>query len=239
MKGINCFLSNAQTRQWASKYKLPTEIVLKIQQTAESERKPDGITSEQFIEQKIEDYLKRLNGTATNKAKVPQYSGKVNPSEDTVFVFGSNLEGRHGAGAARDAATRFGAVYGQGEGLQGSAYALPTKRIEDAPEGLTSIKAPMTFSYDGRQRPGVMSDTTMEAIINGERTATTRYLSTDPKSKKYIGELAKAKVGDIITFTGENFKSKVYVRVTKPLSLLPMDTNAEEWSKKEGWSTLE
>lgn len=44
-----------------------------------------------------------------------------------VFVFGSNLAGRHGKGAAQVAALHFGAVYGVGEGITGQAYALPTK----------------------------------------------------------------------------------------------------------------
>ncbi len=44
-----------------------------------------------------------------------------------VFVFGSNLAGRHGAGAARFARTHRGAVYGCGEGRQGNSYAIPTK----------------------------------------------------------------------------------------------------------------
>lgn len=44
-----------------------------------------------------------------------------------VFVFGSNLAGRHGAGAAKVARERYGAVYGVGEGLRGRSYALPTK----------------------------------------------------------------------------------------------------------------
>lgn len=44
-----------------------------------------------------------------------------------VFVFGSNLAGIHGAGAAKLAAQKFGAVFGQGVGLQGSSYAIPTK----------------------------------------------------------------------------------------------------------------
>lgn len=45
-----------------------------------------------------------------------------------IFVFGSNLEGRHGAGAALHAAQYYGAEYGVGRGLTGRAYALPTKR---------------------------------------------------------------------------------------------------------------
>lgn len=44
-----------------------------------------------------------------------------------VFVFGSNLAGRHGKGAALEAARRWGAVYGRGEGRQGNSYAIPTK----------------------------------------------------------------------------------------------------------------
>ena len=54
------------------------------------------------------------------------YSGNIYPSKDTIFVFGSNPEGRHGAGSAKVALQQFGAIYGQGEGLQGSSYALPT-----------------------------------------------------------------------------------------------------------------
>lgn len=43
-----------------------------------------------------------------------------------VFVFGSNLQGRHAGGAARVAMNRFGAIFGQGVGLQGNTYAIPT-----------------------------------------------------------------------------------------------------------------
>lgn len=44
---------------------------------------------------------------------------------DQVFVFGSNPEGAHGGGAARTA-MQWGAVWGQGVGLQGRTYAIPT-----------------------------------------------------------------------------------------------------------------
>lgn len=43
-----------------------------------------------------------------------------------IFVFGSNLKGIHGAGAAAFAHRFRGAVWGEGEGLQGESYALPT-----------------------------------------------------------------------------------------------------------------
>ena len=44
-----------------------------------------------------------------------------------IFVFGSNEAGRHGAGAALFAKQHHGAKYGQGFGLQGSSFAIPTK----------------------------------------------------------------------------------------------------------------
>lgn len=44
-----------------------------------------------------------------------------------IFVFSSNLAGRHGKGAAKYAYTHHGAIYGVGEGLTGNSYAIPTK----------------------------------------------------------------------------------------------------------------
>ncbi len=46
--------------------------------------------------------------------------------ENEIFVFGSNLRGSHGAGAAYTAFRKFGAILGQGVGLQGQSYAIPT-----------------------------------------------------------------------------------------------------------------
>ena len=46
--------------------------------------------------------------------------------DNEIFVFGSNLGGMHGGGAARAAYNCFGAVWGQGVGLQGQSYAIPT-----------------------------------------------------------------------------------------------------------------
>lgn len=43
-----------------------------------------------------------------------------------IFVFGSNLAGRHLGGAARVAVEHFGAIMGVGAGLQGQSYAIPT-----------------------------------------------------------------------------------------------------------------
>lgn len=44
-----------------------------------------------------------------------------------IFVFGSNLAGRHGAGAALHAREEYGAKYGIGSGRTGDSYAIPTK----------------------------------------------------------------------------------------------------------------
>lgn len=57
-----------------------------------------------------------------------------------IFVFGSNLAGIHGAGAARFAYENFGAKYGKGEGITGSCYALPTKSREIKTLTLQQIK---------------------------------------------------------------------------------------------------
>lgn len=54
----------------------------------------------------------------------PEMIRSLAPNE--VFVFGSNLGGFHAGGAARAAMNLFGAVWGQGVGLQGQSYAIPT-----------------------------------------------------------------------------------------------------------------
>ncbi|MDR1458799.1 MAG: hypothetical protein LBI60_01085 [Bacteroidales bacterium] len=47
-------------------------------------------------------------------------------AENEIFVFGSNIYGEHNGGAARIARKKWGAIQGQGEGLQGQTYAIPT-----------------------------------------------------------------------------------------------------------------
>lgn len=79
----------------------------------------------------IKELHRELNNHPSPELQLPvaSYSGNITPSADTIFVFGSNPEGRHGAGAAKVAREQFGAVYGVGEGLTGNAYALPTKDL--------------------------------------------------------------------------------------------------------------
>jgi len=59
-----------------------------------------------------------------NNVFTPDFITELKPNE--IFVFGSNLAGMHGGGAARVAMECFGAIYGQGVGLQGQSYAIPT-----------------------------------------------------------------------------------------------------------------
>lgn len=63
----------------------------------------------------------------------PEYITELQPNE--VFVFGSNVRGMHYGGAAAFAVGRFGAIMGQGEGLQGQSYAIPTM------EGMENMRA--------------------------------------------------------------------------------------------------
>ena len=59
-----------------------------------------------------------------NRAYTPDRISEL--KENEIFVFGSNLAGAHGGGAARFAYERFGAVWGEGMGLHGQTYAIPT-----------------------------------------------------------------------------------------------------------------
>lgn len=58
------------------------------------------------------------------KRTTPEFITELGPNE--IFVFGSNLKGMHGGGAAYIAYRKFGAIMGQGVGLQGQSYGIPT-----------------------------------------------------------------------------------------------------------------
>lgn len=59
-----------------------------------------------------------------NRTFTPERIAELEPNQ--IFVYGSNLMGFHGGGAAKVAMNYFGAVWGQGVGLQGQSYAIPT-----------------------------------------------------------------------------------------------------------------
>ena len=63
-----------------------------------------------------------------NRTETPNIaSGRIDMLEkDEIFVFGSDLAGKHLGGAAKAAHNKFGAQWGVGVGLTGQAYAIPT-----------------------------------------------------------------------------------------------------------------
>ena len=79
---------------------------------------------------------------------------RITPSEinklltNEVFVFGSNIQGMHIGGAARIAFDKFGAEWGNGEGLQGQSYALPTMGGVD-----NTTSAACTFTTFAKEHP--------------------------------------------------------------------------------------
>lgn len=62
------------------------------------------------------------------------------PDYPCIFVFGSNLAGRHGKGAAKVARLKYGAEYGVGTGITGESYAIPTKGMHMEVLDLNEIK---------------------------------------------------------------------------------------------------
>ena len=60
----------------------------------------------------------------SQKRTTPEFITELQPGE--IFVFGSNLQGAHAGGAAYVAHRNFGAIWGQGVGLQGQSYGIPT-----------------------------------------------------------------------------------------------------------------
>ena len=77
-------------------------------------------------------FRSRSNRENRNYRDIDEFRGRITSDrintlgKNQIFVFGSNLAGAHGAGAARIAVEQFGAIMGQGVGLQGQSYAIPT-----------------------------------------------------------------------------------------------------------------
>ena len=123
--------------------------------------------------------------------------------------------------------------------IDANDLSVTQERVDEIVSELNSVntiktpnaKGKMTFAYGINKRNDVTSNTTLEAIKNGERTATTRY-----ESDGHIDYWKKLKIGDIIEWEGQNGE-KVLVEVTKPLhKLVGSGKTSEQWSKLEGWS---
>ena len=106
-----------------------TERKGKIKEMLEELRDNSGTTTTDWENHQASDrhnrirqMLERLRGN--NNRTTP---GNISFLENNqIFVFGSNEQGLHSGGAALTAVKKFGAIMGQGEGLQGQSYAIPT-----------------------------------------------------------------------------------------------------------------
>ena len=109
---------------WAKERKSRTMMYSRI--STES-AKTAGMSS---IARKL--FRSQSNRENRNYRDMSEFQNRITPEfikslkRNEIFVFGSNLHGMHGGGAARIAVEKFGAIMGQGVGLQGQSYAIPT-----------------------------------------------------------------------------------------------------------------
>lgn len=75
----------------------------------------------------ILDFIKRQDCRPETMNVTPHWISEL--KDDEIFVFGCRRSGRHFEGAANFARENFGAIVGQGEGLQGQSYAIPTAGV--------------------------------------------------------------------------------------------------------------
>ena len=80
------------------------------------------------------------------------YTGNITPGKDIIFVFGSNPEGKHGAGSARVAFKKFGAKTGKGEGLVGNSYGLVTTEMRKGRPRITLEQITEMYAISTRWR---------------------------------------------------------------------------------------
>jgi hypothetical protein len=103
--------------------------------------------------------------------------------------------------------------------------------VTQAAPAVGKFTGDMTYAYGAEKRPDVTANTTFDAILSGERTATTRF-EKDGK----LNYWKQAKVGDVITWKAADGRT-VDVVVTKELHPLKGSGKTPElWSQLEGWS---
>jgi hypothetical protein len=103
--------------------------------------------------------------------------------------------------------------------------------VQEAPAAPIKFEGRMSYDYGDNKRSDVKANSTFDAILSGERTATTRYTSDGN-----LDYWKQAKVGDVITWKSADGRT-VNVEVTKALAPLKgSGKTPEQWSKLEGWS---
>lgn len=85
-------------------------------------------------------YQYHKDGTVPNFDENDLNNGYWGGKRQWIWVFGSNLYGIHGSGAAKVAKDDYGAVLGHGIGRMGNAYAIPTVRVPREPLSLLTIE---------------------------------------------------------------------------------------------------
>ena len=93
-------------------------------------------------------------------------------TSNQIFVFGSNPEGGHGAGSAKQA-LQFGATYGKGRGLSGSTYALITKNLT---RGYTEPSTGIKYRKYGGVSHSMLTDNIKELYDCAEKHPDKQFL---------------------------------------------------------------
>jgi hypothetical protein len=108
----------------------------------------------------------------------------------------------------------------------------PSTNVTPVLESQSKFTGEMTYAYGTEKRAGVTANTTFDAILSGERTATTRF-----EKDGNLNYWKQAKVGDVITWKAADGRT-VDVVVTRELHPLKGSGKTPElWSQLEGWST--
>lgn len=153
--------------------------------------------------------------------------------ENQIFVFGSNPEGRHGAGSAK-AAMRFGAKYGIGRGLKGQTYALITKNLS---KGYTEKETGITYSTEGYKSlsPEQISSNIQDlydcANKNPEKQFIVVYKNdTYPNGapKKSLNGYTGEEIFELFTKNKEVPANMIFHNSFKPLALKLIETPKEQ-----------
>ncbi len=136
-----------------------------------------------------------------------------------VFVFGSNLAGRHGAGAALEAKRHWGAVLGVGAGMTGRSYALPTKDEKLDVMRLCDIRYCVGFLL---RRAADCRGTTFLVTAIGTGLAGYRHEDIAPMFKDAPDNCVLPKEWEpIITQINDAEDRKALAEVSKPLGVIP------------------
>ena len=164
----------------------------------------------------IKNYLKTYSGIITN----------LEPNQ--IFVFGSNTQGRHGKGAALTAKNKFGAIYGQSEGIQGQSYAIITKDLTSSvqpsrtPEQIVEqINKLYTYARQHRDK---------EFLVAYSGTGTNlNYYSNEDLARMF----AKYPIPDNIVFE-KSFSELVFKYINKEIDKMFNNTNAAKFINHSG-----